>query len=30
VFGVLLLSVNALYVPVFVDPNELAGDDWED
>lgn len=32
VFGVLLLSVNALYDPVFADPEtrELAGDDWED
>jgi hypothetical protein len=30
VFGVLLLSVNALYVPVFVDPAETMEDDWED
>ena len=30
VFGMLLLSVNALYMPVFVSPDELASDDWED
>jgi hypothetical protein len=29
-FGMMLLSVNALYVPVFVDPGELATDDWEE
>lgn len=29
VFGMLLLSVNALYVPVFVDPAEGVEDDWE-
>jgi hypothetical protein len=31
VFGMLLLSVNALYVPVFVDPAATTvEDDWED
>jgi hypothetical protein len=29
VFGMLLLSVNALYVPVFVDPAAAVDDDWE-
>jgi hypothetical protein len=28
-FAMLLLSVNALYSPVFMDPAELAEDDWE-